>query len=81
MVHVGDSIFEYDYINTESNKRFVCKHKDDDTGLCNKMYGAKCHMVRHMKERHTNIRYKCKYCGELYRQNSSLKKHLKNKHK
>merc|ERR1712048_259819 len=68
-------------------KKFTCKFMDsslsangDSPAFCDRLFGQKCHWMRHCLEKHVptevSQRYQCKYCNMKYAQNSSLKEHV-----
>ena len=68
----------------EHGKKFTCKFMDSSNGegpaFCDRLFGQKCHWMRHCLEKHVptemSQRYQCRYCNMKYAQNSSLKEHV-----
>lgn len=48
--------------------------------MCNKMYTAKRNLVRHAISSHSDVKFSCKFCPNIYKRKDNLNKHIRTKH-
>ncbi len=60
------------------------KHTDGanrvSCAVCNKSYAAKRYLAVHLKSAHGDTAYVCNVCGDQFRWEASMIKHVRNKH-